>query len=83
MEAGPIVSLGSFKEVALVSPTGVVGMTLLGDLKAPHGLDFVAATSSAPEPSTWARLLLGLCGLAVKAAGRRKGGTATHFDTAT
>jgi len=69
----PIVSLGSHGEVGLVNPvTGVVGMTLLGGLTAPHGLDFVAATSSAPEPSTWPMLLLGLGGLAMAAGGRRK-----------
>jgi PEP-CTERM motif len=67
--ATPIISLGSFDEVALVNPiTGVVGMTLLGDLPAPHGLDFVAAT---PEPATWPMLLLGCGGLAVAAARRR------------
>jgi len=64
----PIVSLGSFGEVALVDPvTGVVGATLVSNLRAPHGLDFVAA----PEPATWPMLLLGLGGLAV-AIGRRK-----------
>ena len=69
----PIISLGSFGEVGLVNPvTGVVGMSLLSGLTAPHGLDFVAATSSAPEPSTWTMLLLGLGGLAMAAAGRRK-----------
>jgi hypothetical protein len=65
----PIISLGSFGEVALVDPvTGVVGMTLLGDLPAPHGLDFVAET---PEPATWPMLLLGLGGLAVATRWRK------------
>jgi hypothetical protein len=69
----PIVSLGSFGEVGLVDAgTGVVGMTLLGSLSAPHGLDFVAATSSTPEPSTWPMLLLGLGGISLAAGGRRK-----------
>jgi hypothetical protein len=64
----PVVSLGSFNEVALVNPlTGVVGTTLLGGLVAPHGLDFVAT----PEPSTWPMLLLGLGGLAAATARRR------------
>jgi len=68
--ATPIISLGSFNEVALVDPiTGVVGMTLLGDLPAPHGLDFVAAT---PEPATWPMLLLGFGGLAAAAARRNR-----------
>jgi MYXO-CTERM domain-containing protein len=78
----PIISLGSFGEVGLVNPvTGVVGMSLLSGLSAPHGLDFVAATSSAPEPSTWPMLLLGLGGLAMAAAGRRKK-AAFHLATA-
>jgi hypothetical protein len=78
----PIISLGSFGEVALVDPvTGVVGMSLLGGLSAPHGLDFVAATTSAPEPSTWPMLLLGLGGLAMAAAGRRNK-AASHLATA-
>jgi hypothetical protein len=65
----PIVSLGSFSEVALVnSSTGVVGTTLLGNLGAPHGLDFVA-----PEPATWPLLLLGLAGMAAAATRRRSG----------
>jgi hypothetical protein len=74
----PIVSLGSFGEVALVDAvTGVVGTTLVPNLNAPHGMDFVAA----PEPATWPMLLLGLGGLAV-AAGRRKSGMALHLVTA-
>jgi hypothetical protein len=68
----PIVSLGSFNEVALVNPSsGIVGTTLLGNLGAPHGLDFVAS----PEPATWPLLLLGLAGMAA-AATRRRGGVA-------
>ena len=62
----PIASLGSFGEVGLVNPTsGVVGMPLLGNLKSPHGMDFVV-----PEPSTWAMLLLSLAALAAGAARR-------------
>lgn len=79
----PIVSLGSFNEVALVNPvTGVVGTTLLGGLPGPHGLDFVPATSSAPEPATWPMLLLGLGGLAAAAAIRRKRGVPAGPATA-
>jgi len=71
----PIAALSSFGEVGLVNPvTGVVGMLLLGGLSAPHGLDFVAAPSSAPEPATWPMLLLGLGGLAAAAAARRNDG---------
>jgi MYXO-CTERM domain-containing protein len=78
----PIISLGSFGEIGLANPvTGVVGMSLLGGLSAPHGLDFVAATSSASEPSTWPMLLLGLGGLAVAAVGRRKKAP-SHLATA-
>ncbi|MBV8909271.1 MAG: PEP-CTERM sorting domain-containing protein [Gammaproteobacteria bacterium] len=69
----PIVSFGSFGEVALVNPvTGVVEMPLLTGLKAPHGMDFVAA--SAPEPSTWGLMLLGLAGVATVCAHRRRPG---------
>lgn len=43
----PIVSLGSFHEVALVNPvTGVVMDPLFTGLSSPHGLDFVPATGS-------------------------------------
>jgi hypothetical protein len=66
----PIISLGSFDEVALVNPvTGVVGMPLLTGLTSVHGMDFVAA----PEPSTPALLLLGLGGLAAAAWRGRRG----------
>jgi hypothetical protein len=55
----PIIALGSFNEVATVNPvTGVVETPLL-NIDAPHGMDFVAA----PEPSTWAMVLLGFAGL--------------------
>lgn len=68
-----IISLGSFNEVALVNPTtGVVESPLLTGLESPHGMEFV----SAPEPSTWALLLLGLVGLATSARRRRVGATA-------
>jgi hypothetical protein len=70
----PIATLGSFNEVAWVNPmTGVAGTPLLSGLSGLHGLDFVPATASAPEPSTWPMLLLGLGGLAVAAAARRQG----------
>jgi len=43
----PIVSLGSFHEVALVNPvTGVVEHPLLTGLSSPHGLDFIPKTSA-------------------------------------
>ena len=79
----PIVTLGGFDEVALVNPTtGVAGTPLLSGLSGLHGLDFVPATASAPEPSTWPMLLLGLGGLAAAAASRRKSGTASRLATA-
>jgi hypothetical protein len=56
-------------------------MSLLGGLSAPHGLDFVAATTSAPEPSTWPMLLLGLGGLAMAATARRNK-AASHLAAA-
>lgn len=67
----PIISLGSFGEVALVNPvTGVVEMPLLTGLTGPHGMDFVPA--SAPEPSTWGLMLLGLAAVATGCAHRRR-----------
>ena len=58
----PIISLGSFGEVATVNPiTGVVDTVLLSGLTAPHGLDFIPL--AVPEPSTWAMMLLGFGGL--------------------
>jgi hypothetical protein len=55
----PIIALGSFNEVATVNPvTGVVETTLL-NIASPHGMEFLAA----PEPSTWAMMLLGFGGL--------------------
>jgi hypothetical protein len=43
----PIVSLGSFHEVALVNPlTGVVEHPLLTGLSSPHGLDFIPSKSA-------------------------------------
>jgi len=71
----PIVSIGGLDEVALVNATnGDVESALLTGLSSPHGLAFVPASSarSAPEPATWPMLLLGLGGLAVVAASRRK-----------
>jgi hypothetical protein len=79
----PIATLGSFDEVALVDPTtGVAGTPLLSGLSGLHGLDFVPATASAPEPSTWPMLLLGLGGLAVATAARRHRGAASCLATA-
>lgn len=58
----PIISLGSFGEVATVNPvTGVVETPLLTGLSAPHGLDFIPF--AVPEPSTWAMMILGFAGL--------------------
>lgn len=79
----PIATLGSFNEVALVNPmTGVAGTPLLSGLSGLHGLDFVPAAASAPEPSTWPMLLLGLGGLAIAAAARRRRGPAWCLATA-
>ena len=46
--------------MALVNrTTGDVEMALLSGLNSPHGMEFLAA----PEPSTWAMMLLGFAGL--------------------
>jgi len=69
----PIIALGDLggvDEVATVNPvTGVVEQTLLTGVSV-HGLEFVAA----PEPSTWAMILLGFAGLgfAGRGAARRR-----------
>jgi hypothetical protein len=77
-----IVAIGGLSEVALVNPTtGVVESALLSGLSSPHGMDFVPATASAPEPSTWPMLLLGLGGLAIAAAARRQRGAASCLAT--
>jgi len=56
----PIVAIGGLDEVALVNPTtGDVESALLSGLNSPHGMEFLAA----PEPSTWAMMLLGFAGL--------------------
>jgi hypothetical protein len=69
----PIIAIGGLSEVALVNPTsGDVESVLLSGLSSPHGMDFVPA-ASAPEPSTWPMLLLGLGGLAIVAARRQRG----------
>jgi PEP-CTERM motif len=57
----PIIAIGCLNEVALVNPnTGDVEAPLLSGLDSPHDMDFVAA----PEPSTWAMILLSFAGLA-------------------
>jgi hypothetical protein len=61
--------------------TGAVESALLSGLSGVHGLDFVPATS-APEPSTWPMLLLGLGGLAIAATARRQRGAASCLATA-
>jgi hypothetical protein len=78
----PIIAIGGLHEVALVNPTsGAVESVLLSGLSSPHGMDFVAATS-AREPSTWPMLLLGLGGVALAAAGRRRSCVASGLATA-
>jgi hypothetical protein len=68
----PIISLGSFNEVGLVNPTtGVVEMSLLGNLPAPHGMDFLANSTAVPEPPIWVMLLPGFAGLAFVRRWRR------------
>jgi hypothetical protein len=68
----PIVAIGGLDEVALVNPTnGDVESALLSGLNSPHGMDFVAA----PEPATWAMMLLGFAGLgflAYRASAKRQ-----------
>jgi hypothetical protein len=55
----PIVALGgSLNELAFVDLATGVATPLLTGLNSPHGLDFAA-----PEPSTWAMMLLGFAGL--------------------
>jgi hypothetical protein len=55
----PIVALGGkLDELAFVDLATGVATPLLTGLNSPHGLDFAA-----PEPSTWAMLLLGFAGL--------------------
>ena len=69
----PIIALGSFNEVATVNPsTGVVETTLL-NVASPHGMDFLAA----PEPSTWALMMLGFAGLGFAGYRRAKAAVAS------
>jgi hypothetical protein len=69
----PIVALGGkLNELALVDLTTGVATPLLTGLTGPHGMDFVAA----PEPSTWAMMLLGFAGLGFmgyRASAKRQG----------
>jgi hypothetical protein len=63
----PIAAIGSLDEVAVLDlqatpgifATANVGTPLLSDITGVHGMDFIAA----PEPSTWAMMLLGFAGL--------------------
>jgi hypothetical protein len=53
-------SIGGFNEVGVVDPTtGVVETSFLTGVTGLHGMEFLAA----PEPSTWAMMLLGFAGL--------------------
>jgi hypothetical protein len=53
-------SIGGFNEIGVVNPTtGAVETSFLTGVTGLHGMDFVAA----PEPSTWAMMLLGFAGL--------------------
>jgi hypothetical protein len=55
----PIVALGgSLNELAFVDLATGVATPLVTGLSSPHGIEF-----SAPEPSTWALMLLGFAGL--------------------
>jgi PEP-CTERM motif len=68
----PIIAIGGLNEVALVNPsTGIVETTLL-NVASPHGMDFLAA----PEPSTWAMMLLGFAGLGFAGYRRAKAAVA-------
>ena len=74
----PIIALGDLggvDEVATVNPmTGVIEKTLFTGVSV-HGMEFVAA----PEPATWAMILLGFAGLGIagrRASGRRVAATA-------
>ena len=71
----PIISLGTFGEVATVNPlTGIVETPLLTGLTAPHGLDFIPF--AVPEPSTWALMVLGFAGLGFAGYRRAKAAVA-------
>jgi hypothetical protein len=80
----PIAAIGSLNEVAVLDvvptpgsfETANVATPLLTDISGVHGMDFVAA----PEPSTWAMMLLGFAGLGFmgyRASGKRQAALAT------
>jgi hypothetical protein len=71
----PIIAIGCLNEVPLVNPNaGDVEAPLLSGLDSPNGMDVVAA----PEPSTWAMILLSFAGLAF--ARRRVGQAGSDPD---
>jgi hypothetical protein len=74
----PIVAIGgSLNELAFVDLTTGIATPLLTGLSSPHGLEFAA-----PEPSTWAMMLLGFAGLGYAAYRRtRKASIAVSAQT--
>jgi hypothetical protein len=68
----PIVALGgSLNELAFVDLATGVATPLVTGLSSPHGIEF-----SAPEPSTWALMLLGFAGLGFAGYRRAKAAVA-------
>jgi len=68
----PIVALGgSLNELAWVNLATGVATPLVTGLSSPHGLEF-----SAPEPSTWALMMLGFAGLGFAGYRRAKAAVA-------